>query len=99
MCGTVEVPAVLEPLVYRVSLNGLTSEFATFGIVGAHRELCVGHGAAFSARRGTKSEDSNPSGWRPKLGATGGRVAAHPAAPVQRQALPTKTALTCRICW
>ena len=34
------------------------------------------------------------SGWHPKPGATGGRVAAHPTqlAPVQRQALPTNNA-------
>ena len=70
-----------------LSCNGPISKLAALGIVGARRELCAGHGAAFSARQGTESEDSNPSTYHPKPGAIGRRVAAHPAAPVQRQAL------------
>ena len=70
-----------------VSCNGPISKLATLGIVGARRELCAGHGAAFSARRGIKSEDSNLSTYHLKPGAIGRRVAANPAAPVQRKAL------------
>ena len=72
-----------------IRCNGPISKLAALGIVGARRELCAGHGAAFSARRGTKSEDSNRSTYHPKPGAIGRRVAANPAAPVQRQALST----------
>ena len=49
-------------------------------------ELCGGDAAALSPRQGTKREDSNPPGWRPKPGAIGDCVAAHPAAPCPRQA-------------
>ena len=63
------------------------SQLATFGIVGGRRELCTVHAAALSPRHGTKSEDSNPPGWRPKPGAIGARVATLPAAHHPRQAL------------